>query len=92
MVNRRTSLTVYVDATILQLFAKIAVERSGVASSFNDFVVQAIGQRLQQLSDSEIDVALARMAEDPEYRRDAVALAKEFKRSEWESASKRNRQ
>jgi hypothetical protein len=65
--------------------AKTAVEQSEAASSFNDFVVQAIEQKLHQLNESEIDAAFAYMAHDPDYQRDSVALAKEFEKSDWEA-------
>jgi hypothetical protein len=65
--------------------AKTAVE-SEAASSFNDFVVQAIEQKLRALSEAEIDAAFAQMAGDDDYQREAVALATEFERSDWEAA------
>ncbi len=64
--------------------AKTAVKKSEAASSFNDFVVQAIEQKLQQLTEAEIDAAFTRMADDFDYQRDAGALAKEFEKSDWE--------
>jgi len=66
--------------------AKTAVAKSDAASSFNDFVVQASEQKLQQLTESEIDAAFAHMSQDSDYQRTAVALAKEFERSDWEAA------
>lgn len=67
--------------------AKTAVERSQAASSFNDFVVQAIEQKLQQLNEAAIDAAFAHMANDPDYQRDAVTLAKQFEQSDWEASN-----
>jgi len=64
--------------------AKRAVEKSEAASSFNDFVLQAIEQKLQQLSEAEIDAAFAHMAGDLNYQREAVALTEEFEQSDWE--------
>ena len=66
--------------------AKTAVKQSEAASSFNDFVVQAIEQKLQQLTESEIDAAFAHMAGDPAYQHDAVALAEQFARSDWDAS------
>ena len=66
--------------------AKTAVEKSEAGSSFNDFVVQAIEQKLQQLTEAEIDAAFAHMADDLDYQRDAVALAKEFEKSDWQAS------
>jgi len=66
--------------------AKTAVEKSEAASSFNDFVVQAIEQKLRQLTEAEIDEAFTRMADDFDYQRDAVALCKEFEKSDWDAS------
>jgi len=74
--------TVRLPKRVYQL-AKTAVENSDFASSFNDFVVQAIEQKLQQLSEAEIDAAFAQMANDPGYQRDAIALTREFEKSDW---------
>ncbi len=70
---------------------KIAIQRSHAASSFNEFVVQAIEEKLHTLTDSEIDSAFAGMASDPNYQRDSVALAKEFEQSDgaaWRATEK----
>jgi hypothetical protein len=64
---------------------KIAIQRSEAASSFNEFVVQAITEKLHALTDSEIDAEFARMASDPDYQCDSSALAKEFERSDGEA-------
>jgi len=77
--------TVRLPKQIYQL-AKSAIEKSEAASSFNDFVVQAIEQKLQQLTESKIDAAFALMADDPAYQRDAVALTRQFEKSDWEAS------
>ncbi len=64
---------------------KIAIQRSDAASTFNEFVVLAIEEKLRKLTDSEIDAAFAGMASDPDYRRTAVGLAEEFERSDGEA-------
>lgn len=66
--------------------AKTAVAKSEAASSFNDFVVQAIEQRLRQLTEAEIDAAFAHMADDLDYQHDALAMAHEFEKSDWEAS------
>ena len=63
--------------------AKTAVEKSDAASSFNDFVVQAIEQKLEQLTEAEIDAAFTHMADDFDYQHDAIALTQEFEKSDW---------
>ena len=57
----------------------------GQVSSFNEFVVQAIEEKVRRLTESEIDAAFAQMSEDPDYQRDSVAMAREFERSDWEA-------
>jgi hypothetical protein len=64
--------------------AKIVVVRSE-ASSFNEFVIQAIEEKVQRLSEAEIDAAFAQMALDPDYQRSSIEIAEEFEKSDWEA-------
>jgi hypothetical protein len=64
--------------------AKTVVVRSR-ASSFNDFVVQAIEEKVRRLTEAEIDAAFAHMANDTDYQRASNALAREFETSDWEA-------
>jgi hypothetical protein len=64
---------------------KTAIQRSEAASSFNEFVVQAIKEKLHKVTESEIDAAFAGMANDPDYQRDSITLAGEFERSDGEA-------
>jgi|SRR5882757_6281194 len=66
--------------------ARRVVEKSETASSFNEFVVKAIEEKLHHLSESEIDAAFGRMADDPDYQHDSIALAQEFEKSDWEAS------
>ena len=62
--------------------AKTAVSQSQI-SSFNEFVVQAVEEKVRRLTEAEIDSAFAQMADDPQYQRDSIALAREFEKSDW---------
>jgi hypothetical protein len=64
--------------------AKTVVVRSQ-ASSFNEFVVQAIEEKVRRLTEAEIDAAFAEMAHDSDYQRKSIALAGEFEKSDWEA-------
>ncbi len=66
--------------------ARQVVEKSETASSFNEFVVRAIEEKLHHLSESEIDAAFGQMADDPNYQHDSVAMAQEFEKSDWEAS------
>ncbi len=55
------------------------------ASSFNEFVVQAIEEKVRRLREAEIDAAFAQMANDDEYQCSSIALAREFEKSDWEA-------
>ena len=55
------------------------------ASSFNEFVVQAIEEKVRRLTEAEIDAAFAQMAQDTDYQRTSIALANEFAKSDWEA-------
>jgi hypothetical protein len=64
--------------------AKTVVLRSR-ASSFNEFVVQAIEEKVRRLTEAEIDAAFAQMAHDSDYQRASIAMAREFAASDWEA-------
>lgn len=64
--------------------AKTVVVQSQ-ASSFNEFVIQAIEEKIRRLTEAEIDAAFAKMAEDADYQRSSIALASEFAKSDWEA-------
>lgn len=64
--------------------AKTVVVRSQ-ASSFNEFVVQAIEEKVRRLTEAEIDAAFAQMANDKDYQRSSIGLAGEFEKSDWEA-------
>lgn len=65
--------------------ARTAVKEAGAASSINDFMVEAVEEKLRQLREQEIDRAFAEMRSDQDYQRDAVDLARSFARSDWEA-------
>jgi hypothetical protein len=48
--------------------------------SLNELVVEAVKEKLQDLSEEEIGAAFAGMAT---YQRDAVSVAREFAHSDW---------
>jgi L-lactate utilization protein LutC len=55
------------------------------ASSFNEFVVQAIEEKVRRLTEAEIDEAFAQMAHDADYQRSSITLSLEFATSDWEA-------
>jgi hypothetical protein len=65
--------------------AKTVAGESDAASSFNEFVVQAIEEKVRRLQEAEVDAAFSEMARDPDYQRSSVALSQEFERSDWEA-------
>jgi len=64
--------------------AKNALSHS-VGSSFNEFVVEAVEEKLRRLREAEIDAAFAHMAEDADYQRSSIAMAQEFEKSDGET-------
>jgi hypothetical protein len=61
--------------------ARKAVTEAGVAASLNEFLVDAVAERLRQFRNRQIDAAFAGMAEDEAYRQEATAL----ELSDWEA-------
>jgi hypothetical protein len=75
--------TVRMPKHVFETAKRIAVRHE--ASSFNEFVIQAIEEKIRRLSEAAIDASFAQMATDPDYQRDATGLAREFESSDWEA-------
>jgi hypothetical protein len=65
--------------------ARKAVNEAGIAASLNEFLVEAVAEKLHQFRNRQIDAAFAGMAGDESYRQEAKALAGAFERSDWEA-------
>ena len=65
--------------------ARKAVKDAGVAASLNEFLVEAVAEKLRRFRNLQIDAAFAGMAEDESYRHEAIALAGAFEQSDWEA-------
>ena len=81
--KRYQNTTVRLPRQVYERAKLVAVQSQ--AASFNEFVVQAIEEKVQRLSEAEIDAAFAQMANDTDYQRTAIALASEFEKSDWEA-------
>jgi hypothetical protein len=81
--KRYQNTTVRLPRQVYEL-AKTVVIRSQ-AASFNEFVVQAIEEKVRRLTEAEIDAAFAQMGQDSDYQRASIALASEFAKSDWEA-------
>jgi hypothetical protein len=57
----------------------------GKAKNRNDFVAQALRRELAIQKRSEIDAALAEMANDPDYQAEVLKLEVEFATAQWEA-------
>ena len=77
----RTTLTIPRD--LLEATDKAVME--GKAKSRNDFVAQALRRELALQKRSEIDAALAEMANDPDYQAEVLKLEVEFATAQWEA-------
>lgn len=77
----RTTLTL--PAELLENI-DLAVRR-GQAKSRKDFVTQALRHKLAALRKTEIDAAFATMADDAEYRAEALQIEAELATASWEA-------
>jgi len=77
----RTTLTI--PRELLEATDKAVME--GKAKSRNDFVAQALRRELALQKRSEIDAALAEMANDPDYHAEVLKLELEFATAQWEA-------
>jgi metal-responsive CopG/Arc/MetJ family transcriptional regulator len=64
--------------------ADLAVSQ-GKAKSRNEFVAQALRHELAALRRTEIDAALAEMAQNPEYQAEVLKMEAEFATASWEA-------
>jgi hypothetical protein len=81
--KRYQNTTVRLPRHVYEQAKSVAIQSK--ASSFNEFVVQAIEEKVRQLTEAEIDAAFAQMANDSDYQRSSIALARDFEKSDWES-------
>ena len=66
--------------------AKWVVEkRRTAAASLNEFVVEAVKEKLSDMYEADIDAAFAQMSNDPDYQREAISFAREFAVSDWDA-------
>ncbi|MFM5890985.1 MAG: ribbon-helix-helix domain-containing protein [Dolichospermum sp.] len=77
----RTTLTI--PRELLEATDKAVME--GKAKNRNDFVAQALRRELAVQKRSEIDAALAEMANDPDYQAEVLKLEVEFATAQWEA-------
>ena len=77
----RTTLTI--SRELLEATDKAVLE--GKAKSRNDFVAQALRRELALQKRSEVDAALAEMANDPDYQAEVLNLEVEFATAQWEA-------
>jgi metal-responsive CopG/Arc/MetJ family transcriptional regulator len=77
----RTTLTI--PRELLEATDRAVLE--GKAKSRNDFVAQALRRELALQKRSEIDAALAEMANDPDYQAEVLKLEVEFASAQWEA-------
>jgi L-lactate utilization protein LutC len=83
--KRYQNTTVRLPRHVYEHAKTVAVQSQ--ASSFNEFVVQAIEEKMRRLSEAEVDEAFAQMANDADYQRSSIAMAREFEKSDWEAFS-----
>jgi hypothetical protein len=81
--KRYQNTTVRLPRHVYEKAKTVAIQSQ--ASSFNEFVVQAIEEKVRRMTEAEIDAAFAQMANDDDYQRSSIALAGEFEKSDWEA-------
>lgn len=54
-------------------------------TSLNDLMILALSTYVRSLRRKQIDAAFAGMSADPDYLREAQAIAEEFAHSDWEA-------
>ena len=83
MPNHTVRTTLTLPAELLE--ATDRAVREGKAKSRNEFVALALRRELADLKKTEIDAAFAAMADDTEYQSEAMAIANELAKADWEA-------
>lgn len=83
--DRYCATTLRVPKHVYERAKQIVENGETEADSFNDFVVDALKERLRVLREREIDAAIAGIANDADYRESAIRMAREFERSDWDA-------
>jgi metal-responsive CopG/Arc/MetJ family transcriptional regulator len=80
-VLRRTTLTLPSDL----LAATDQLVREGKARNRNEFIALALRHELAAQKQADIDAEFAAMAGDAEYQAEALEIAHDFVRADWEA-------
>jgi len=83
MMPARVRTTVAIAADLLEAIDSAVQE--GLARSRNEFLDVALKNQLTASRRTAIDAAFAGMAQDPEYRQEALRIAAEFESADVES-------
>lgn len=83
MENRIIRTTLTLPAELLE--ATDRAVQQGKARSRNEFVALALRHELAVQKRAEIDAAFATMANDTEYQSEALMIATEFTKADWEA-------
>lgn len=83
MNNQTVRTTLTLPAELLAATDKVVKE--GKAKSRNEFVAQALRRELAAQKRAEIDASFAPMADDAEYHAEALKIAEEFAKADWEA-------
>ncbi len=83
MTSKAVRTTLSLPADLLEAADKMV--REGKARSRNEFMAMALRRELAAQRRAEIDAAFAEMANDEEYKAEALRMAEEFADSDWEA-------
>jgi hypothetical protein len=65
--------------------ARQAVDENDEASSFNDFAVRAIKEKMRRIEEAKIDAAFARMGQDAKYLKATADVFRDFAENDWDT-------
>lgn len=69
--------------------ARQAVDETEEVSSFNEFAVRAIKEKMRRLEEARIDQAFARMGRDEKYLKATAQVFDDFASNDWETLNMR---
>ena len=81
--SSKTRTTLSLPDKLLQATDELIAK--GKVKSRNEFIAGAIALRLKALEKEEIDAEFAEMANDTEYKKEALQIEAEFAAASWEA-------
>lgn len=84
MALRKKTVQLRMSAALYTQARHVADEIEEI-SSFNDFAVRAIKEKMRRIEEARIDRAFSRMGQDPQYLKATAEVFRDFADNDWDT-------